>query len=167
VAQIQALGDDCAFVLWWLVGRQDLVQLEFFHHTTPRQRATADRAPNDLGWSRFGITVPDFGPALERLGALGVELLCEPIVHEGLRRACFRDPYTGVIVEVLEEGTATPGGIRPRFYDLVPAVVYAAISVPDLTEARRFFVETSVSPRSRNRAPPPGSGALGSRRRHA
>ena len=35
VAQIQGLGDDTAFTLWWLVGRQDLVQLEFFHHTTP------------------------------------------------------------------------------------------------------------------------------------
>ena len=142
VAQIQALGDDTAFVLWWLVGRQDLVQLEFFHHTTPRQRAAADRAPNDLGWARFGIAVPDFDPALERLGALGVDVLGKPVVHEGLRRACFRDPYTGVLVEVLEEGAATPGGVRPRFYDLVPALVYAAISVPDLTEARRFFVET-------------------------
>ena len=44
VAQIQGLGDDAAFTLWWLVGRQDLVQLEFFHHTTPPQRAVADRA---------------------------------------------------------------------------------------------------------------------------
>ena len=142
VAQIQGLGDDAAFTLWWLVGRQDLVQLEFFHHTTPPQRAAPDRAPNDHGWSRFGITVPDFDPALERLGALGIGLLGEPIRHEGLRRACFRDPYTGVLVEVLEEGAATPGGIRPRFYDLVPALVSAAISVPDLAEARRFFVET-------------------------
>ena len=142
VARIQALGDDAAFTLWWLVGRQDLVQLEFFHHTTPRQRPAADRAPNDLGWSRFGIAVPDFDTVLERLGTLGIDTLGGPVVHEGLRRACFRDPYTGVLVEVLEEGTATPGGIRPRFYDLVPAVVYAAVSVPDLTEARRFFVET-------------------------
>ena len=142
VARIQGLGDDAAFVLWWLVGRQDLVQLEFFHHTTPPQRAAADRAPNDLGWTRFGITVPDFQPALERLAALGVRLLAEPLTHEGLSRACFRDPYTGALVEVMEEGAATPGGIRPRFYDLVPAVVYATINVPDLTEARRFFVET-------------------------
>ena len=46
VARIQGLGDDAAFTLWWLVGRQDLVQLELFHHTTPPQRAVADRAPN-------------------------------------------------------------------------------------------------------------------------
>jgi catechol 2,3-dioxygenase-like lactoylglutathione lyase family enzyme len=142
VARIQGLGGDAAFTLWWLVGRQDLVQLEFFHHSTPPQRAVADRAPNDLGWSRFGITVPDFDAALERLAALGVALLSEPLTHEGLRRACFRDPHTGALVEVLEEGAATPGGIRRRFYDLVPAVVYATINVPDLAEARRFFVDT-------------------------
>jgi catechol 2,3-dioxygenase-like lactoylglutathione lyase family enzyme len=142
IARMQALGDDTAFVFWWLVGRQDMLQLELFHHTTPRQRVAADRAPNDHGWSRFGIAVPEFDSALERLAALGIELLSEPLTHEGLRRACFRDPYTGVLVEVLEEGGATPGGIRPRFYDLVPAVVYVAISVPDLDVARRFFVET-------------------------
>jgi catechol 2,3-dioxygenase-like lactoylglutathione lyase family enzyme len=142
IARMQGLGDDTAFVFWWLVGRQDLMQLELFHHTTPPQRAVADRAPNDHGWSRFGIAVPDFDPVLERLAALGIELLSEPLAHDGLRRACFRDPCCGVLVEILEEGAATPGGIRPRFYDLVPAVVYAAISVPDLAVARRFFVET-------------------------
>ena len=142
IARMQGLGDDCAFVFWWLVGRQDLMQLELFHHTTPPQRAAPDRAPNDHGWSRFGIAVPDFDLVLGRLDALGIELLSEPLVLDGLRRACFRDPYAGVLVEVLEEGSATPGGIRPRFYDLVPAVVYAAISVPDLDVARRFFVET-------------------------
>ena len=56
--------------------------------------------------------------------------MSDPIVHEGLRRACFRDPYTGALVEVLEEGSATPGGIRPRFYDLVPALVHATLVVP-------------------------------------
>ena len=39
IARMQALGDDTAFVFWWLVGRQDMLQLELFHHTTPRQRA--------------------------------------------------------------------------------------------------------------------------------
>ena len=43
---------------------------------------------------------------------------------------------------MLEEGAATPGGIRPRFYDLVPALVYGTVNVPDLAEARRFFVDT-------------------------
>src|SRR4051812_33707855 len=131
VAQIQGLGDDAAFMLWWLVGRQDFVQLEPFNPTTPRQRrVAAARRPSDLGWSRFGVAVPDFDAALERLAGLGVEPLAPPLVHDGLRRAAFRDPYAGVVVELMEEGPALPGGIRPRFYDLVPALVYAAISVP-------------------------------------
>jgi len=141
VARIQALGDDTAFTLWWLVGRQDLVQLEFFHHTTPPQRPRPDRAPSDLGWVRFGIAVPDFDDCLERLRGLGVEPLGEPLAHEGLRRVCFRDPYVGCVVEVMEEGPALPGGIRPRHYDLAPALVYAALSVPDLDAARRFYLD--------------------------
>ena len=143
VARIQALGDDAAFVLWWLVGRQDLVQLEFFAHTTPSQQPLpSDWRPSDLGWVRFGLTVPDFDEALGRLRALGVETLTEPEVHEGLRRVCFRDPHIGVVVEVMEDGPALPGGVRPRHFDLVPALVYAAISVLDLDRARRFFLET-------------------------
>jgi catechol 2,3-dioxygenase-like lactoylglutathione lyase family enzyme len=143
IAQIQAAGDDVALVLWWLVGRQDFVQLEFFHHTTPPQRPLpADWRANDLGWVRFGIAVPDFDASLERLAALGIATMTAPLEVDGLRRVCFRDPWAGVVVEVLEEGAATPGGIRPRFYDLVPAVVYAALSVPDLGPARRFFCDT-------------------------
>jgi catechol 2,3-dioxygenase-like lactoylglutathione lyase family enzyme len=34
-----------------------------------------------------------------------------------------------------------PGGIRPRSLDLVPAVVYAAVSVRDLDRARTLFVD--------------------------
>src|SRR5207245_8778920 len=91
---------------------------------------------------RFGIAVPDFDGALGRLRGLGVETLTEPAERHGLRRVCFRDPGFGTIVEIMEEGAALPGGVRPRFYDLVPAVVYAAVSVADLDRARRFFVET-------------------------
>ena len=137
VAQIQALGDDSAFTLWWLVGRQDLVQLEFFHHTTPPQRAVADRAPNDLGWSRFGIAVPDFDAALERLAGPRRPAVVGAARPRGTATGLPARPLHGTLVEVLEEGAATPGGIRPRFYDLVPAVVYATINVPDLAEARR------------------------------
>lgn len=143
VARIQATGDDGAFVLWWLVGRQDLVQLELFHHTTPAQRPLpADWQPSDLGWVRFGLAVPDFGGALVRLRERGVATLTEPLAVDGLRRVCFRDPWARCVVEVMEEGSATPGGIRPRFYDLVPTVVYAALSVPDLGPARAFFCDT-------------------------
>jgi catechol 2,3-dioxygenase-like lactoylglutathione lyase family enzyme len=143
VARIQDVGADSALVLWWLVGRQDLVQLEFFQHSTPVQRPLpADWRASDLGWVRWGLAVPDFDAALARLRGLSVATLSEPLVVDGLRRVCFRDPYAGVVVEVFEEGAATPGGIRPRHFDLVPALVYAALSVADLERARRFFVDT-------------------------
>lgn len=143
VARMQAVGDDVSFVFWWLTGRQDFVQLELFRHTVPAQRPLpADWRPCDLGYIRFGIAVPDFDATLERLRARGVHALTDPIVTDGLRRVCFRDPHAGVVVELLEEGAATPGGIRPRFYDLAPALVYVALSVRDLEASRRFFCDT-------------------------
>ena len=142
LAQIQALGDDARCTLAWLVGRQDLVQVELFHHTEPAQkRLPADWRPSDLGWVRFGVAVPDFDATLERPAALGVQPLTAPLLHDGLRRVALREPGSLVVVELMEEGPGLPGGIRPRFYDLTPAIVYAAISVPDLTEARRFFFD--------------------------
>ena len=124
-------------------GRQDFVQLEVFHHTTPAQRPLPDDwRPSDHGWVRWGLAVPDFDAALERLRGMGIATLSEPAERDGLRRACFRDPDVGVIVEVMEDGAALAGGIRPRHYDLVPALVYAAVSVPDLDRARAFFVDT-------------------------
>jgi catechol 2,3-dioxygenase-like lactoylglutathione lyase family enzyme len=143
LAHVQDVGDDAACLLWWLVGRQDLLQLEFFHHTLPRQRPLpADWRPSDQGWVRWGMAIPDFDDALQRLRAFGVETLTEPIEHGGLRRVCFRDPCVGIVVEVMEDGEALPGGVRPRYYDLAPAVVYAALSVPDLHRARNFYVNT-------------------------
>ena len=50
IAQIQELGDDSAFTISWLVGRQDMVQLELFHHTVPPQRQRlGERGPAHLG----------------------------------------------------------------------------------------------------------------------
>ena len=142
IAQIQELGDDTAFTIAWLVGRQDMVQLELFHHTVPPQRRRlGERGPADLGWTRFGVALPDFDAALERLAGLGVEPIAAPRTVDGLRRVAFVEPYVGCVVELLEEGSATPGGIRPRIYDLVPAVVYVALSVSDLDAARRFYVD--------------------------
>lgn len=142
LAGVQGVGADAATHLWWLVGRQDLVQLELFTHTEPAQRPLpADWRPSDHGWVRFGLTVPDFDAALTRLARRGVPTLTDPIVSDGLRRVCFRDPHVGIVAEVLEEGASVPGGVRPRFYDLVPAVVYASLSVPDLAPARRLFLD--------------------------
>jgi catechol 2,3-dioxygenase-like lactoylglutathione lyase family enzyme len=111
LAEIQGVGDDAATILWWLVGRQDMVQLELFTHTEPPQRPLpVDWRPSDLGWTRWGLTVPDFDAALGRLGRRGITTITEPVDREGLRRVCFRDPHVGIVVEVMEEGAATPGG---------------------------------------------------------
>lgn len=140
---VQGLGPDAAALVWWMVGRQDFVQLEVFHHTTPAQRALPpDWRPSDYGWVRWGLAVPDFEAALSRLDEMGIASLTGAMERDGLRRVCFRDPDVGVMVEVMEDGAALPGGVRPRHYDLVPAVVYATISVPDLEQARRFFLDT-------------------------
>ena len=70
MAQIQALGDDAAFVLWWLVGRQDLVQLEFFHHTTPPQRRSRPTGRRTTSAGRgSGSPCPTSTPCSERLAA--------------------------------------------------------------------------------------------------
>lgn len=143
LAHVQDVGDDAACLLWWMVGRQELVQLEFFQHTLPPQKPLpADWRPSDHGWGRWGMAVPDFDATLERMASSGIDTLTEPLVHGGLRRVCFRDPGTGTVVEVMEDGAELPGGVRPRFYELSPAVVYAALSVPDLENARDFYVET-------------------------
>ena len=169
LAGIQGLGDDAATVLWWMVGRQDLMQLEFFHHTLPAIRPRpADWRASDHGWTGFALAVPDFEEAIGRLRASGIETITSPVTHDGLRRVAFRDPDLGVVVEVLEEGEATPGGIRPRHYDLAPAVVSVTLSVGDIGRARAFFVDVvGLEPVDGVRHPPElerGRGLAGARR---
>jgi catechol 2,3-dioxygenase-like lactoylglutathione lyase family enzyme len=144
LARIQGLGADAATVLWWMVGRQDLVQLEVFGYTHPVSRPQPpDWRPSDLGWAGWSLAVPDFDAALRRLGAGGVATITDPVVHAGLRRVAFRDPDVGMIVEVLEDGAGVQGGIRPHHYDLAPAVVSVTLSVADLAQTRRFLIDTA------------------------
>jgi catechol 2,3-dioxygenase-like lactoylglutathione lyase family enzyme len=138
----QKLDDDARASVWFLVGRQRFVQLELFTHTHPVQRPLpSDWRPSDHGWVRFGVAVPELDATLERLGRLGVGTLTDPVVYDGVRRVCFRDPHVGTIVELLEDGPGLPGGVRAAGFDLAPAIVYATISVPELEPARRFFVD--------------------------
>jgi len=135
-ARIQELptGDDTRCMMWWLVGRQEFVQLELFHHTSPalRPRRPGWR-PCDLGWVRFGVVVDDFDRALERLDRAGLSTLTPPVPVAGARRACFREPGADAIVEVMEASPELPG---PG-----PALGYATVSVADLECARRYFGE--------------------------
>ena len=137
--QVMGLGDWGGATVLYMVGRQALMQLEFWTHTRPRQRPQpAEWRPNDIGFCRLGISVPDFDETLQRLRALAIPTITAPVVVDGLRRVCFRDPTVGVAVEVMEEGAGLPGE-RDRYHDLKPAVVYVAVSVTDLDEATGYF----------------------------
>jgi catechol 2,3-dioxygenase-like lactoylglutathione lyase family enzyme len=137
--QAMGLGRRGGASVLYMVGRQELMQLEFWTHTTPRQRPlAADWRANDIGFCRMGISVPDFDATLERLATLHVALLTAPIEVNGLRRVCFRDPTVGIPVEIMEEGEGLPGS-RDRYHDLAPAIVYVAVSVTDMDESLSYF----------------------------
>ena len=137
--QAMGFGGFGGATVLYMVGREELMQLEFWTHTRPRQRPLpADWRPDDIGPCRFGIAVPDFDAVLERLAALGIATLTIPTVVNNLRRVCFRDPTVGVPVEIMEDGPGLPG-LRDQYHDLAPAIAYVAVSVADLNEAVEFF----------------------------
>ena len=133
-------GDDTSVMLWWLVGRQQFGgQIELFHHTSPAQRPRrADWQPSDLGWSRFGVVVPDFDLTLRRLEEAGFPTITPPVEVNGGRRVCFREPGSLATVEVMEEDPALPLEWAGSFAHQ-PALAYVAVSVSDLDDARRYF----------------------------
>lgn len=123
----------------YMVGRQELMQIQFWNHTSPKQRPLpVEWRPNDIGFCRLGVAVPDFDATLERLSAENIRTITPPVEVDGLRRVCFLDPTVGIPVEIMEEGAALPGE-RDRYHDLEPAVVYATVSVTDLNEAAGYF----------------------------
>ncbi|HRE42385.1 MAG TPA: VOC family protein [Terricaulis sp.] len=135
--QIQGLDTSAHALMWWLVGAQPRLQLEFFHHTKPAQRPLrADWTPADHGWTRFGIAVEGFDRALEQMAKRGIAPIAGVVSVGGLRRCAFRDPAIGAIVEVMEDGEALRalGGRNAG-----PALVYASASVSDLAAARVFY----------------------------
>jgi catechol 2,3-dioxygenase-like lactoylglutathione lyase family enzyme len=115
-----------ASVCWWLVGTQDLFQLELFQFRSPKARPLpADWRPCDIGYTTLGVEVSGLDEALERLRASGTPPLTDPMGERGSRRVCVRDPE-GVLVELLE-GSAGP------------AVPFVTLSVPDLEASVRTF----------------------------
>ncbi len=156
VLRTQGLDQDSHALMWWMVGRQQLVQLEFFHHTRPMQRPLrADWRPCDHGWVRFGIAVPDFAATLAVLARHGIPLLGATMVVNGLRRAAFRDPYVGCVVEVMEDGPALTGNFA-KTSGTGPALVYAAASVSDIDAARVYYekvLSLPIAPQENLHAP--------------
>ena len=140
--QVMGFGGYGGATILYMVGRQELLQLEFWTHSTPPQRPLPEGwRPNDIGFCRMGISVPDFAATLDRLAGVGISTLTAPVTVNGLRRVCFRDPTVGIPVEIMEEGPGLPGA-RDRYHDLAPAVVYVAVSVTDLDAAVSFFSGT-------------------------
>jgi catechol 2,3-dioxygenase-like lactoylglutathione lyase family enzyme len=130
--------------MWWLVGAQPRLQLEFFHHTKPAQRPLRpDWTPADHGWTRFGIAVERFDRALEQMARRGIAPIAGVASVDGLRRCAFRDPSIGAIVELMEDGDALRalGGRNAG-----PALVYASASVSDLAAAKVFYTDVMQLP---------------------
>lgn len=142
--QIQGLDTSAHALMWWLVGAQPRLQLEFFHHTKPAQRPLrADWTPADHGWTRFGIAVERFDLALEEMAKRGITPIAGVTSVHGLRRCAYRDPAIGAIVEVMEDGDVlrAPAGRKAA-----PALVYAAASVSDLAAAKAYYTEVLQLP---------------------
>ena len=140
---IQGLPPSARGQMYWLVGRQRRVQLEFFHLTNPAQRPQAeDWRCCDLGWNRIGIAVPDLDAAKAVLAEWDIAVTGESETPGEPRRLVFREPFVRCYVEVFEDGDAIPGGRALRHFDVDPAVVYAMASVSDLESARTYYVET-------------------------
>jgi len=136
--RVQSLQDGDRAMLWWLLGRERGVQLELFHHSSPKQRPLRpDWRPSDLGWVRFGVAVSDFDAALRALGSNGIAPLAEPVMRDGLRRVSFREPYVGCVVEILEDGPAARWSVAGD--ERLPALVYATSSVSDVVSARSHY----------------------------
>lgn len=135
---IQGLPLTARALLWWMVGRQPFFQLELFHHTSPMQRPLrADWRPCDHGWVRFGVEIADMAACLTALADNSVALLGDASGSQG-RRIAFRDPYIGVIVEVMARNDASSGE--------GPAITHVTSSVADLDGALAYYRDSLALP---------------------
>ncbi|WP_155059622.1 VOC family protein [Streptomyces blattellae] len=147
VAEVQELGSYASLFINWLTGRQKFAQIEMFQHVAPPQRPLPDDwQVSDIGWGRFGILVTDFDACLSRLAAHGVRTLTDPVELGGQRRFSFRDPYAGIVVEVLEDSAGPADDAKSS----LPALANVALSVKDLEGARKFWIDDLGLPEDRD-----------------
>lgn len=136
--RLQGLDPSGQALIWWIVAAEPRTQLELFHHTGPDQRPQPDDwSPADHGWVRIGIAVERFDRVQDRVRERDIPILGSS--NDGIRRFAMRDPHSGIIIEVLEDGPSVPGYPRARVHGLDPAIVYATASVSDLQDARHFY----------------------------
>ena len=140
LATLQRLPDPAA-ALWWLIDRQEFVQLEVWGYTRPVPRPLPlDWRPSDIGYTRLAFHVDDFDAVLARIPAVGAAPVTDPQGPAGDRRVCLRD-HDGFIIEIMERDPLAD--VRPpRWPEAGCAVRAVSLSVPDLDKARRFWVET-------------------------
>jgi catechol 2,3-dioxygenase-like lactoylglutathione lyase family enzyme/uncharacterized protein YndB with AHSA1/START domain len=147
-ADVQGLPDATS-VCWWLMDRQDFFQLELFEFSKPApQPMPPDWRPCDIGYTTVGIHVADFDGTLERLARRRVPLMADPMGEPGSRRVCVRDP-DGVLLEIMEDDPRTVDR-RSRPYDVPVATRFITVSVSDLAQARRTWIEVLGLPEEHN-----------------
>ena len=141
LSAIQGLPGPGAATLWWVIDRQDFVQVELWNHTAPRPRPRRDDwRPSDVGYTMLSLHVDDFDGCLARLSAAGISPLAPPEDFGGGRRVCFRD-YEGLLFELMERDVTSCALGPPRGPGTSVAVRAARASVPDIDRARRFWCE--------------------------
>ncbi|BBA88830.1 SRPBCC family protein [Mycobacterium pseudoshottsii] len=132
-------------VCWWLLDGKPGFQLELFEFSKPHPRPIPqDWRPCDIGYTMLGFHVTDFDATLGNLTRRRVPPLTEPMGEPGSRRVCVKDP-DGTLLEILEADPVVAGmAARPTGS---PAVArFATLSVPDLAEARRTWVDVMGLP---------------------
>lgn len=130
-----------ANVCSWLVDSKDWFQVEIFQYLSPRSKPRRpDERACDIGYSRIGLHVEDFDCAVRSLSRAGAACLVGPVGSRGTRRACVRDPE-GNFLELMEDDPLKGLGL-PKARPEVPVTVRAVtLSVPDLAQARRTWME--------------------------
>lgn len=140
VMRVQGLDPAGQLLCWFMVGRHPRIQFEMFQHSAPDPRPQpADWSPADHGWVRVGIAVSDFDAVLARLADRAIALLGPIGQSHALRHCAVRDPFSGIIVEIWEDGPGLPGGSHPRDNGYDPQIMYVTSSVADIAAARHFY----------------------------
>ncbi len=121
--QVQGMKGAASNV-YWLMDDRPFFQLELFEFECPVGRPwAAQRAPQDIGYSRLRISVPSLDAVLERIGS------SRPTVHGNERAVLVRDP-DGILVELVEDASLC----GPRLFGV-------ALSVDNMAAACKSFVD--------------------------
>ena len=142
IAEVQGIDAPSVRVeVSWIVDRNDFFQLELFEYAQPESRPRRpDQRPSDVGYTMVALHVPDFDATLARLAGHGTEPLTAPVGPAGDRRVCVHDP-SGNLLEIVETEIRAAGAHPSRRPEVGVAVCSVWVSVPDLSRARRFFVD--------------------------